>query len=122
MTTSNISTDLGLVVRSVPYHQRSPRTQLDVALAASVMECSIEIYFLGPALYQLVTDKDPSAARLAPGMRGWNSLPGLTDVRFFAQSDWLDHVAADSLSVSVLGLEMAGMRERWTLCRRILSL
>jgi hypothetical protein len=83
---------------------------------------SIEIYFIGPAVYQLVTDKDPSAARLATGMRGWNSLPGLTEVSFFAQSDWLNRVSPDALSVPVLGLGMSGMRERWTLCRRILSL
>ena len=114
--------DLGLVVRAVPYRQRSARTQLDVALAAGVLELELEIYFVHASIYQLVEGKDPSAAQLPPGMRGWNALVNMTDVRFYAEIDWLNEISPSRLSVPVTGLVLPEMRKRWGGCQRVLGL
>ena len=119
---SNASGAIGLVLRSGPYHQRSARAQLDVALAAAALEQPLRLYFLGAAVLQLLGCREPAKAHLPPGYRAWASLPELTAVTAFAEAGWLDWLEQNGMT-SVLPLETATrqqMQADWRACQRVL--
>lgn len=115
---------LGFIVRQAPYAQRSPRAQLDFALAAASLEIPLEIYFLGPAVWQLAARRDPQAAGLPGGLKGWAAVAELTPARFFAQAEAFDELAQARTGwlVEVEALEIASMARRWRNCRQVMSL
>ena len=115
---------IGLVMRSGPYHQRSARGQLDVALAASALEQPLRLYFLGAAVLQLLGTREPGAAHLPAGYRAWASLSELTVVTAFAEPGWLEWLAQCG-NRPVLPLEAASrqqMQADWRACHKVLVL
>lgn len=115
---------LALVVRQTPYAQRSAREQLDVALAAAVLEIPLELYFLGESGWQLASGRDPSAARLPAGLKGWASLSGMTEVRFFVDQAFAERLQENAVETAVPlePLAVDQMSRRWRKCARVLSL
>jgi sulfur relay (sulfurtransferase) DsrF/TusC family protein len=115
---------IGLLVRSLPYQQRSARGQLDVALVAAALEQHVRLYFLGAAVLQLQPERSPAAAKLPPGYRGWASLPELGEVTAFAEPVWLDRLAKYQRApiLAVTPLTRQEMRMHWQACDRILVL
>ena len=113
---------LALIVRGRPYARRAPRADLDLALAAAALDFGLDVYFVGEALLQLAAQRDAAAARLAPGYRAWAALPGLADVRMFAERDWLERCARSGIEllVPVEGLDAGQLRARWRACRHAL--
>ncbi len=122
---------LGLVVRSETYEQRSPRTQLDVALLAATLDFDVTLYFIGAAVLQLVpgtdTKPDTGAALLPAGYRAWASLPDLfeqAELEAFAEPEWLHRLQGQDLQ-SCLPLQARSpleMRLDWARCDRLLVL
>lgn len=115
---------IGLVVRQAPYAQRSPRAQLDVALAAASLEIPLEIYFLGAAAWQLAARRDPQAAGLPRGLKGWAAVADMAPARFFAEAgafEVLVQAKAEWL-VDAEPLELVSMAARWRGCRQVMSL
>jgi hypothetical protein len=119
-----VSAAIGLVLRSVPYEQRSARAQLDVALAAAALEQPLQLYFLGDSVLQLLCDRGPAAAQLPAGYRAWASLPELTPVSAFAETAWVEWLQRGNLELS-LPLRAASrhqMRADWSACHRVVVL
>ncbi len=118
---------LGLIIRSSPYEQRSARTQLDVALSAATLDFDLRLYFLGATVLQLISRGDIQKALLPPGYRAWASLPDLfeqSELQVFAEPTWLDHLHANRLQ-SCLPLQASSapeMRRDWAACNRLLVL
>lgn len=112
------TTSLGLIVRSHPYQRRSARTELDVAIAALVMDFRLEVYFLGAAMLQLAVERDVKAALLPAAYRAWASLPDLGELKMFAEEAWLERYppAQFLLPVPVQGLQTDRMQEGWRRC------
>ncbi len=115
------ATDLGLVIHTAPFAQRSARTQLDIALAAGVLEMSMEVFFIGPAIYQLVDGKEPHLAGLAGGMRGWKTLPQLSHIRCYAECDWVQRIDSSRLMLPIEAVSGPVMREKMGRCNRVLG-
>lgn len=115
---------LGLVVRSAPFKGRSARDQLDLALAAAVLDCSLELFFMGQGGLQLLASHDPGAAGLPRGSRGWKSLPGLTHVRAFVSSDLASELAGtgQELLLETTVVTHAEMADRLAACDQVLVL
>jgi sulfur relay (sulfurtransferase) DsrF/TusC family protein len=122
---------LGLVIRSGAYAQRSPRTQLDVALLAATLDFRLSLYFVGEAVLQLAhghgVRPDTSAALLPPGYRAWASLPGLFErslLEVFAEPHWLDRMQHGGLvaSLQLQAMTSEEMRSSWNRCDRVLVL
>jgi sulfur relay (sulfurtransferase) DsrF/TusC family protein len=107
-----------LLVRSHPYQRRSARAELDVALAALVMDFRIEVYFIGSAVLQLLADRDSGPALLPAAYRAWATLPDLGEFALYAERFWLDRLAVTDvpLLMPVEALDTAQMRQRWRLC------
>jgi hypothetical protein len=115
---------IGLVLRSVPYEQRSARAQLDVALAAAALEQPLQLYFLGDSVLQLVDRREPASAHLPGGYRAWASLPELTQVAAFAEGGWMEWLQRGNLELA-LPLKAASqhqMRVGWNACLRVVVL
>lgn len=115
---------VGFIVRQPPYAQRSPRAQLDVALAAAALELPLEIYFLGDGIWQLVVRREASVALLPGGLKGWAALPDMTEVRFFAepnQCNRLKRLGAQT-AVPVQALDGSSMARRWQGCSKVVAL
>ena len=115
---------LGLIVRQAPYAQRCPRAQLDVALAAAVLELPLEVYFLGDSVWQLAAERDTSMAKLPGGLKGWAALPGMTSIRFFAaegQCLRMRQQGAEPI-VTVEELNSDSMARRWRACVQVMAL
>jgi sulfur relay (sulfurtransferase) DsrF/TusC family protein len=115
---------LAMVVLQPPYGERSARAQLDVALAAAVLELPLEIYFLGRGIWQLAKSRETKQALLPGGLKGWAALPGLTSVRFFAPPDALQQLGESGIetSVPVEEIDGIGMNRRWLNCSQVLAL
>ena len=109
---------VALLVRSQPYQRRSARAELDVALAALVMEYRVEVYFIGPAILQLVTGRNPEPALLASAYRAWGSLPDLGEFAVFAEPHWLERLekSGGRLLMPVEAMATEQMRCNWRLC------
>lgn len=115
---------LALIVRQAPYAQRSPRAQLDVALAAASLGLPLEIYFLGDAIWQLVTGSDPQPALLPRGLKGWAAIPDMTQARFFAEQESCTRMAnaGAECAVTLEAHDIASMSRRWRACRQVMAL
>ena len=115
---------LGLIVRAAPYAGRSPRDALDVALAAATLEHPLEIYFLGPAIWQLVEARNPDASGLPRGLKGWSAISGLTRAHFFAISGDCERVKESGAKtvVELEALDRDAMQKRWRGCDKVLVL
>ena len=113
---------LGLLVRSCAFEHRSARSEIDLALAASALEFSLEVYFIGAAVLQLVRERDAASALLPGGHRAWAALPDLSPATVYGEQDWLDRCSSESLSLllPVTGLTRAGFQERWRNCDHVL--
>jgi len=113
---------LGLVVRRAPWQGRSGRDALDLALAAATLDLSLELFFIGDGVLQLVAGGEPGGAALPPGMKAWASLGHLAPTRFWAARDRLDALA--SLGVSWVleprPLAADAMPARQAVCDRLL--
>jgi hypothetical protein len=121
---SEVTAAIGLVLRSGPYQQRCARSQLDLALVAAALDQPLRLYFLGHSVLQLLGAREPRAALLPPGYRGWASLPQLTSVTAFADRNWIDWLVQVGVE-SVLALEPATRQEMqadWRACRKVLVL
>jgi sulfur relay (sulfurtransferase) DsrF/TusC family protein len=112
------SSAFALLVRSHPYQRRSARAELDVALAALVMDFRVEIYFVGSAVFQLLAERNCEPALLPAAYRAWASLPDMGEFSLFAERSWLDRLAAADvpLLLPVQAMETADMRQRWRRC------
>ena len=115
---------LGLLIRSVPYEQRSAREQLDVALAAAALDIPLRLYFQGSAVFQLLVDRDATLAQLPPGYRGWGSLPELTSVSAHAEPEWLLKLSGAGLDtvLPLTALSATEMRFDFSSCEKVLLL
>lgn len=118
---------LGLLIRSTAYAQRSPRTQLDVALLAASLDWELRLYFIDTGILQLVQRGDPGEAQLPAAYRAWASLPdlfGTAPLKVFAEPSWLDRLQALKLDVCLplKALTAAEMRRHWADCDRVLVL
>ena len=115
---------LGLIVRQAPYRQRSARAQLDVALAAAVLELPLEVYFFGDGVWQLAAHHDPALAALPSGLKGWAALPTMTTVRFFADDGLQCRLENGELEpqLAVEFLDAPAMRARWGRCSQVMAL
>ena len=113
-----------MLVRDRPFRRRAARADLDTALAAAALDFDLELYFLGAAVLQLAEGREPSAALLPPGHRGWSALPELAEVRAYAHADWLQRCAEEGIALvlPVKELDPAAMAERWRVCDRALLL
>ena len=115
---------LALIVRQAPYTQRSARAQLDFALAAATLELPLEIYFIGDAAWQLVRDREPEAAGLPRGLKGWAAISTMTRISFFAEPARVkalrEHGAATVVDLE--GVDLPDMSDRWRQCRQVMSL
>jgi len=122
---------LGLVVRSPVYEQRSPRTQLDVALLAATLDFRLSLYFVDAAVLQLVQGTEPkpdtASALLPGGYRAWASLPDLfeqTELNAFAEPECLERLRRLGMQ-TCLPLQAgtaAEMRLDWAACDKVLVL
>lgn len=112
---------IGLVVRPVPYAQRSARAQVDVALAAAALEQPLHLYFLGDSVLQLLSGREPPAAHLPAGYRAWASLPELTLVSAFAETAWVNWLQQARLEVAlpIKAASRSQMRAGWSACHRV---
>ena len=115
---------LALLVRGRPYRQRAARADLDLALAAAALDFDLDLYFLGAGLLQLAARRDGAAALLPSGYRAWAALPDLTGLRAYAEREWLERCARDSIELllPVHALDAAEMADRWRWCRHALLL
>jgi sulfur relay (sulfurtransferase) DsrF/TusC family protein len=122
--TAAVPAPLALIVRQAPHAQRSARAQLDFALAAAAIETPLEIYFFGDGLWQLTATREPAAAMLPSGLRGWGAIAEMTRVRFFAEPRLCERVSAlgQETVVPLEPLECADMHRRWAGCMQVISL
>lgn len=118
---------LGLVVRSTAYQQRSPRTQLDVALLAATLDFDLWLFFTGAGVMQLVARGNTASAQLPAAYPAWGSLPDLFEnarLQAYAESAWLDSLSAANLQpcLPVEAIAAAEMRQLWKSCDRVMVL
>lgn len=113
-----VNPSLALIVRSHPYQQRSSRAEFDMALAAVLMDFRLEVYFVGAALLQLITNRDSRPALLPAGFRAWASLPDLGEVTVFAETPWLEQFPEPefSLIMPVEGITIGPTHAAWRSC------
>lgn len=113
-----------MIVRQPPYRQRSARAQLDVVLAAAVLEYPLELYFLGEGIWQLAVERESEAAALPRGLKGWAALPGMTSVRFFADEGACGRLREWGIGTAVPAecLALTAMAERWAACSQVMAL
>ena len=118
MTEDRQAPVLALLVRSDPYQRRSPRNELDVALAALAMDFRLEVYFLGSSILQLLAERDPRAALLPAAYRAWASLPEMGEAVLYGEQTWLDRLAEwrAELVMPVNGLSRTQLRRHWRHC------
>jgi sulfur relay (sulfurtransferase) DsrF/TusC family protein len=123
VTAAGERADLALLVTAAPYSGREPRAELDIALAALALDQSLEVYFIGPAVLQLLTDRNPAQTLLPPGYSAWPALFEMGEVRLFAEPDWLHTCERLGLVLddSIEGLDSEAMRNRWRASRQVLS-
>jgi len=121
---SNPSATIGLIIRSASYEKRSARSQLDVALVVAALEIPLKLYFLGPAILQLIEKRTLVDAQLPAGYRAWASLPDLTDVAVFAEAEWHQKTQRHSLALAldVQPVSVSEMRTDWQRCNRTIIL
>lgn len=115
---------LGLLIRSLPYEQRSAREHLDIALTAATLEIPLRLYFQGGSVLQLIKGRENLPARLPPGYLSWGSLTDLTTVCANAEPEWLEILSVSGL-VAVLDLSpmrLRVMRDDLASCARVLVL
>jgi sulfur relay (sulfurtransferase) DsrF/TusC family protein len=124
LSATSATRTVGLLVRSLPYRQRSARAQLDVALVAAALEQQVRLYFLGAAVLQLQPERAPGAAKLPPGYKGWASLPELGEVTAFAEPGWLGCLSRFQRApiLAVAPMTRQEMRMDWQACDRIVVL
>jgi sulfur relay (sulfurtransferase) DsrF/TusC family protein len=115
-------TRIGLLVRSAPFRGRSGRDQLDLALAAGTLGFDVDLYFRGDGALQLLMQREPQAAGLPEGVRGWQSLSQLTTV-----SAWVSEAEFRALSGATVRWALdaqpatpAQMAERLAQCAQVL--
>ena len=110
---------LALIVGTTPYHRRSARSDLDIALAAAALEFRLEVYFLGSAVLQLAAQRDAAPAMLPSGYRAWASLPDLCGADLFAEEVWLGYCVRRNLELilPVEALSPGDLRRAWRGCR-----
>jgi sulfur relay (sulfurtransferase) DsrF/TusC family protein len=115
---------LGLILRGRAYGRRTPRSDLDVALAAAALDFRLDLFFLGESVLQLVTDRETEESMLPAGYRAWASLPQLADVRVFAESGWLEDCARRGLQIGVPvnAMTARAMSDTWRRCAQVLVL
>lgn len=77
---------LALIVRSGAYHGRSARDQLDIALAAASLDWTLELFFIGDGVTQLLANSEPGQANLPRGQKGWGGLPHMTPIRCWIEA------------------------------------
>ncbi len=109
---------LALLVRSAPYQRRSPRNELDVALAALAMDFRVEVYFLGSSILQLIPERDPRPALLPAAYRAWAALPEMGEFSLYAEQAWLDRLVEwnEPLLMPIQGLSAEQIRTGWRNC------
>jgi len=114
--------DLALLVTAAPYSGRDPRAELDIALAALALDQALEVYFIGPAVLQLLKERNPKPALLPLGYAAWPALFEMGEARLFAERAWLDRCERLGLVLddSIQGLDGEAMRSRWRAGRRVL--
>ena len=115
---------IGLVVRAEPYRLRSARAQLDLALVAAAVGRPLQLYFIGASVLQLLGEREPAAAGLPLGYRGWGALTELTEVRAFAEADWLERAGrlGSGLLMPVEAMRPAAMRAHCESCTHVMVL
>jgi len=115
---------LGLLMRCLPYEQRSAREQVDIALTAAALEIPLRLYFQGGSVLQLVNERDTFSARLPPGYRSWGSLTELTAVCAHAEPEWLEMLSESGLAtvLDLSPMRLQAMRGDLALCTRVLVL
>lgn len=118
---------LGLVIRSTPYQQRSPRSQLDVALLAGTLDFDLQLFFTGSSVMQLVPRGSTVAAGLPPAYRAWGSLPDLFEsaaLSVYAEPAWLEKLRQLKLEPCLRPepLSLPHMRAEWAACDRVMVL
>lgn len=113
---------IALLVRSIPYEHRAPRADLDLALAAVVMDYTLELYFLGSAVMHLAVEREATAALLPGGYRSWAALPDMAEVHVHARQDWLDRCERHGirLVLPVEGLDETQMKRKWRQCGHVM--
>lgn len=92
---------IGMVVRSAPFSGRSGRDQLDLAMSAMTLGFEVELIFLGAGILQLLTESDPEAAGLPPGIHGWASLPELGTLNAWAPEEQRESLSAMPLALAI---------------------
>ncbi len=92
-----------------------------MALVVAALQQPLRLYFAGPAVLQLQTGRQPAAAQLPPGYRGWASLPELTEVCAFAEPEWQQRLVNGSL-LELQTASPAEMRCDWQACGKVLVL
>lgn len=112
---------LALIVRTRPHRHRETRAELDFALAAAAMDCTVEVYFMGGALLQLASVTDSEKALLPAGYPAWAAVPDLAETRFYADESSLQRFRDDGLHWihPVEALDADTMRRRWRRCDRV---
>ena len=115
---------IGLLLRSVPYQQRSAREQLDFALTAAALEIPLRLYFQGASVMQLIRERDSAPARLPTGYRGWGSLTDLTEVHAHAEPEWLELLSSNGFEslLDLRPMSVQAMRVNLASCTRVLVL
>lgn len=111
-------------MRQAPYEQRSPRAQLDVALAAAALEIPLEVYFLGDGVWQLAAERSTRSADLPRGLKGWAALDQMTQVIFFAEVGRFRNMQEMGVEtvVPLKALDNEAMAHRWRACRQVMAL
>mgnify|MGYP001818070365 CR=1 FL=1 len=122
MSAAGKRADLALLVTAAPYSSRDPRAELDIALAALALDQALEVYFIGPAVLQLLKERNPEPALLPPGYAAWPALFEMGEARLFAERVWLDRCERLGLHLddSIEGLDGEAMRSRWRAGRQVL--
>lgn len=112
---------LALIVRTRPHRHRETRAELDFALAAAAMDCSVDVYFAGDALLQLARGKDSEGALLPGGYPAWAAVPDLAETRFFADESTLQRCRDAGLQWihPVEGLDAEALKTHWRRCDRV---
>jgi len=113
-----------MIVTRAPYHQRSARMELDVALAAATLEMPLALFFLGEGVWQLAAERNTTQARLPRGLKGWAALAQMTEVCYYAESEHLDSLRhhGGTTVVSAEAMTPGDMTALWRTCRRVFRL
>jgi sulfur relay (sulfurtransferase) DsrF/TusC family protein len=115
---------LGLIIRGAPYGKRTPRSDVDLALAAAALDFRLDLFFLGESVLQLLADRAPEDSRLPAGYRAWASLPELAEARFYVEEDRFEACAGKGLTLAlpVTPLSAGQMPDIWRRCQQVLVL